>query len=58
MSITVLLRRTFSFGDFGMDGFLLFDFSFSDFRDKKMGLLAQTTTFRPLLWCTNAVDKN
>ena len=29
MNLTVLLRRTF--GDFGMDGFLLFDFSFSDF---------------------------
>ena len=27
-------------------------------RDKKMGLLVQTTTFRPLLWCANAVDEN
>ena len=27
-------------------------------RDKKMGLLAQTTTFRPLLWHANAVDEN
>ena len=29
VSLTVLLQRTF--GDFGMDGFLLFDFSFGDF---------------------------
>ena len=27
-------------------------------RDSKMGLLAQTTTFRPLLWRANAVDEN
>ena len=27
-------------------------------RDKKMRVLVQTTTFRPLLWCTNAVDGN
>ena len=31
MSLTVLLRITFSFGDFGTDGFLLFDFSFGAF---------------------------
>ena len=29
-----------------------------DIRDSKMGLQAQTTTFLPLLWCTNAVDEN
>ena len=28
------------------------------FRDKKMRVLVQTTTFRPLLWCTDAVDEN
>ena len=28
------------------------------FRDKKMRVLVQTTTFQPLLWCTNAVDEN
>ena len=26
-------------------------------RDKKMRVLVQTTTFRPLLWCANAVDE-
>ena len=26
--------------------------------DKKMRVLVQTTTFPPLLWCTNAVDEN
>ena len=31
VSLTVLLQRTFSFGDFGMDSFLLFDFSFGNF---------------------------
>ena len=30
----------------------------SSFRDSKMGLLVQTTTFQPLLWCANAVDEN
>ena len=29
-----------------------------DLRDKKMRVLVQTTTFRPVLWCTNAVDEN
>ena len=27
-------------------------------RDSKMRVLAQTTTFLPLLWCANAVDVN
>ena len=27
-------------------------------RDTKMWVLAQTTTFRPLLWRTNAVDES
>ena len=27
-------------------------------RDSKMQVLVQATTFRPLLWCTNAVDEN
>ena len=27
-------------------------------RDSKMWVLAQTTTFLPLLWHTNAVDEN
>ena len=30
----------------------------SNIRDKKMRILVQTTTFRPLLWCTNTVDQN
>ena len=29
-----------------------------DTRDSKMRVLAQTTTFLPCLWCTNAVDEN
>ena len=31
---------------------------YGTYRDKKMWVLVQTTTFRPLLWCTNAVDEN
>ena len=27
-------------------------------RDSKMRVLAQTTTFLPCLWCTNAADEN
>ena len=27
-------------------------------RDSKRQVLVQTTTFLPLLWCTNAVDEN
>ena len=29
-----------------------------EYRDSKMWVLAQTTTFLPCLWCTNAVDEN
>ena len=63
--ISIHLRlKTNEFSDRDATSFIL-EFS-NDFfiniaiiwRDKKMRLLAQTTTFQPLLWRANAVDEN